>query len=383
MRKIIKTTIFIMTALISFCIPSKRAFADTGYFLSDKLKLSAECSIIMEADSRRVLYASNSHSKRAMASTTKIMTALAVIENCDLDDTVTIPIEAQGVEGSSIYLTAGEKLTVKELLYGLMLQSGNDAAVALAIHCSGSISEFANLMNETAERIGALNSHFVNPNGLPNSDHYTTAYDLALIAAKAMEYDDFREIVSTTKITIRWGDNDYDRVLVNKNKMLMQYEGADGIKTGYTVAAGRCLVASATRNGMTLIAVVLNCSPMYADCTSLLDFGFSNYEMSEIILPDCVYGSMNIEKGFISSIEYKTEHGFSYPLKSDDILETQIHMDCGTLEAPVKQGSRVGYVSVSVNGQVIADIPLVLVESTDRNTLFARFGTLMRHAAGG
>ncbi len=234
MKQVIKKLTICICIALSMVLVRGSASADNSYVLSDKINLTAECSVLIEANSRRILYASNAMSKRAMASTTKIMTALVIIENCNLDDVVTIPREAQGVEGSSIYLSAGEKLTVKQLLYGLMLRSGNDAATALAIHCSGSIEEFARLMNKTAEKLGLENTNFANPSGLPNEKHYTTAYELALIAARAMEYDVFREIVSTKNTTIPWEGHDCDRLLVNKNKMLAQYDGADGIKTGYT-----------------------------------------------------------------------------------------------------------------------------------------------------
>lgn len=377
----------ILTAALFVCsvVFSCPAWADTdvGYYQTDKVKLSAECAVLMEASSRRVLFASNSAAPRAMASTTKIMTALVIIENCALNDVVTIPREAQGVEGSSIYLMAGEKLTVKELLYGLMLRSGNDAATALAIHCSGSISKFAELMNKTAKELGALNSSFTNPSGLPDQYHYTTAYDLALIAARAMEYDVFREIVSTVKTTIPWGGHDTDRLLINKNKMLAQYEGADGIKTGYTIAAGRCLVASATRNGMTLIAVVLNCSPMYADCASILDFGFQNYKMTEVFKPETVMGSIDVEHGFTPSVTYKTLSGFSFPAAQNDTVSVTVRIYSQTAQAPVSKGDVIGFADVYVNGTNAASVPLVLCHSSNRNTLFSRFSSLIRYGFSG
>lgn len=184
-----------------------------------------------------MLYEKNADVQLAMASTTKIMTALVVLENCSLDEVVTVAKEAQGVEGSSIYLSAGEKLTVEQLLLGLMMHSGNDAAVALAIHCGGSVDAFVEMMNQKAADIGADRTNFVNPNGLPAEGHYTTARDLALIAATALKNDDFARIVSTQKAVIPWDGKEWDRVLVNKNKMLSMYDGANGVKTGYTKAA--------------------------------------------------------------------------------------------------------------------------------------------------
>ncbi len=206
--------------------------------------------IVMELNSLRVLHEKNSNEKKYMASTTKILTAITIIENCDLNDVVTITKETIGIEGSSIYLEEGEKLTVKDLLYGLMLRSGNDCAETLAVFCCGSVQSFATLMNNTAQKIGAINSNFVNPHGLHDDNHYTTAYDLALISCYAIKNPIFKEIVSTKKVSIPHTTRGYDRVLINKNKMLNEFDGATGIKTGFTKKAGRCLVSSCFRNGL-------------------------------------------------------------------------------------------------------------------------------------
>lgn len=244
--------------------------------------------IVMEKTSNRILYGSNIHEKKYMASTTKILTALVIIENCNLDEIVTVGAKTVGIEGSSIYLEAGEKLSVKDLLYGLMLRSGNDCAETLAVHCSGSIEKFASLMNETAAKIGATESNFVNPHGLHNDNHYTTAYDLALISCYAIRNATFKEIVSTQKTRIPFSTRNTERVLVNKNKMLKDFEGATGIKTGFTKKAGRCLVSSCERNGMELVSVVLNCGPMFERSETILQNGFNEYEMCNIV------GSENI-----------------------------------------------------------------------------------------
>ena len=202
---------------------------------------------VLEVNSGRLLFARNPEKKLPMASTTKILTAILVIEEDDLDEVVRIPEEAVGVEGSSIYLVAGETMTRKDLLYGLMLRSGNDCAETLAILHSGSIEKFADCMNEKAMQIGAQDSHFMNPHGLPAPQHYTTAKDLAMIAAYALRNDIFSEIVACKSYTIPDGGCGYPRLLQNKNKMLYSYSDADGVKTGYTKEAGRCLVTSATR----------------------------------------------------------------------------------------------------------------------------------------
>lgn len=233
-----------------------------------------EC--VMEVNSRRVLYESHGDLRLPMASTTKILTCITVLESCNaLDETIIIPPEAAGVEGSSVYLKAGEEYTVKDLLYGLMLRSGNDCATALALHCSGSVANFSAKMNETAQKAGALSSNFENPHGLPASEHYTTAHDLSLITAYAMQNQTFREIVATQYYRPRnWK---------NKNKMLTLYQGGIGVKTGYTKEAGRCLVSAAERNGMTLVCVALSCPTTYERSAVLLNDAFDSYEYTRLL----------------------------------------------------------------------------------------------------
>lgn len=232
-------------------------------------------SIVIEADSLRVLSAVGAHVPRPMASTTKILTAITVIRHVDVNRVVTISPEAVGVEGSSIYLQKGERWRVLDLLYGLMLRSGNDAAVQLALTTAGSVEAFAAMMNDTAYLAGAFHSHFVNPHGLHDPRHYTTAYDLALITAYAMRDPLFCQIVSSRSHTYSVGEE--KRVFVNKNKMLSGYPGAIGVKTGYTKVAGRCLVTAAERDGMRLISVVLNEYDMWYRSADLLDSAFARY----------------------------------------------------------------------------------------------------------
>lgn len=234
----------------------------------------AEC--VMEINSRRVLYESNGDTRLPMASTTKIVTAITILEISEnLAKEVIIPKEAEGVEGSSVYLKAGEKYTIEELLYGLMLRSGNDCATALALHTQGTLEAFAAKMNEIAQGAGALCSSFQNPHGLPAKEHYTTARDLSAISCYAMQNPTFRKIVATKYYQPRnWK---------NKNKMLQKYEGGIGIKTGYTKEAGRCLVAAAERNGMTLVCTLLNCPTTYERTSELLDDAFSAYHMTKLL----------------------------------------------------------------------------------------------------
>ncbi len=234
----------------------------------------AEC--VMEINSRRVLYEERGDVRLPMASTTKIVTCITVLEACkNLQAEYTIPQTAVGIEGSSVYLQAGEVYTIEDLLYGLMLRSGNDCATALALYTSDSVARFTVKMNQTAEKAGALDSRFQNPHGLPHDEHYTTARDLSLISAYAMQNPTFQTIVSTKYYEKRhWK---------NKNKMLFQYDGAVGIKTGYTKAAGRCLVTAATRGDMTLVCTVLHSPNMYERTAQLLDDAFEGYSYEKLL----------------------------------------------------------------------------------------------------
>ena len=235
-----------------------------------------KAEIAIELTHGTVLYEKNAEAVLPMASTTKIMTALLICEDCDLSEVITVPDEAVGIEGSSIYLKHGEQLSIKDLLYGLMLRSGNDAACALAIHHSGNVESFVNAMNERAKQIGAQSTHFSNPSGLPDDSHYTTAKDLCLIACCAMKNDIFAEVVGCKNYS-----GDY-KTFVNKNKILNLVEGANGVKTGYTIKAGRCLVSSAKRGDMDVVCVVLNCYDMYERSGKIIDECFENFGVHTI-----------------------------------------------------------------------------------------------------
>ncbi len=237
---------------------------------------SAVSEIIMEQSTQTVLSQSNADQVLPMASTTKIMTAIIIIEDCNLDEVITVDDKAVGVEGSSIYLKKDEEINIIDLLYGLMLRSGNDSAAALAIHHSGSIEKFAEVMCQRAKDYGATNSNFTNPSGLPDDNHYTTARDLCKIACHAMSNETFKKIVGSKSYSGKY------RSYINKNKMLSRYEGANGVKTGYTMKAGRCLVSSAERDGMDVVCVVLNCPDMYERSAKLLDYSFDEYKLFDL-----------------------------------------------------------------------------------------------------
>ncbi len=297
----------------------------------------AEC--VLERTSRRILHATDAERALPMASTTKIVTALVILEDCDLAEEIVIPKQAEGVEGSSVYLKAGERYSVEALLHGLMLRSGNDCAVALALHHSGSVSAFARRMTERAALLGATNSNFVNPHGLPAEGHHTTARDLAILAAYAMENEDFARIVSCTHYApCGWH---------NKNKFLYRYDGATGIKTGYTLQAGRCLVSSAQRAGMELVSVVLNSPQMYERTEELLDRCFSQYQLYEL----CAAGEYE---------GYQIRAAFSYPLTQEEREGVRYHTQL--FEGAQPQGAPVGILKISLENRLLFSQNLYMIK---------------------
>ncbi len=273
-KKIITTVVVSMCAVLCCAFTPVDEVAAT--VRGTEVNSSATSMALVDGDTGKLIYSKNCDVKREPASTTKICTAITVIENHTLlDIPVPIPDKAVGVEGSSLYLQKGEMMTVRDLLYGLMLQSGNDCATALAIIVGGSVDGFVKLMNETAQKAGATNTNFVNPHGLHHEDHYTTARDLCAISYYAMQNDLFREIVSAKRHSTPYHNHDYNRNFPNKNKILFNYDGGNGIKTGYTRHSGRCLVSSATRDGKTYICTVLNCYDMFEECMRLMDMAFA------------------------------------------------------------------------------------------------------------
>lgn len=277
MKRILIVMLATMCMLFSFSGGSVYAETDASEFArGTEISSSATSMALMDGDTGELIFSKNCDAKREPASTTKICTAITVLENCTmLDLPRPIPDKAVGIEGSSLYLQKGEMLSVRDLLYGLMLQSGNDCAVALAVIVGGSEQGFVKMMNETAKRAGAVNTNFMNPHGLHHDEHYTTARDLCGIAYYAMKNPVFREIVATKRHKTPYYGHDYDRNFPNKNKILFNYEGGNGIKTGFTKKSGRCLVSSATRNGKTYICTVLNCYDMFEECMRLMDLAFA------------------------------------------------------------------------------------------------------------
>ena len=314
--------------------------------------LSAQSAILTDATTGRVLYEKRADEQSLIASTTKIMTALVVCEQCNVLDRMKIPKEAVGIEGSSMYLQAGEVLTIQELLYGLMLRSGNDAAAALAIYCGGTVEGFAQLMNDKAHRLGMDNSHFVNPHGLDAPGHYSTARDMAVLAAYAMENPIFARTVSAKTVTAG------GRSLQNHNKLLWQVEGADGVKTGYTRAAGRILVSSAVRQGRRLVAVTINAPNDWQDHKKLLEEGFSRYHLEKLVTKGTCLGTLEIAGGQAGMVSLLAGEDFTYALADQEQPELVIPGP-GFVYAPVVQGQPAGYAYVYLNEKCVGKIPLL------------------------
>ncbi len=321
--------------------------------------LSAQKAVLLDAATGRVLFAKQCESQSLIASTTKIMTALVVCEQCNVLDRVRIPKEAVGVEGSSMYLREGEVLTVQELLYGLMLRSGNDAAVALAIYCGGTVEGFAQLMNDKARALGLENTHFENPHGLDSPAHYSTALDLAKLAAYAMENPIFAKTVSTKSVTCG------ERVLQNHNKLLWRVEGADGVKTGYTKAAGRILVSSAKRNGRRLIAVTINAPQDWADHADLLEKGFADFRMRRLVTAGQILGSVEVAGSQLREVPLVAAEDFDFCLASGESVTLELP-GAGFAYAPVVRGQNAGAAHVCIDGSSVGTVRLVYGETAEQ-----------------
>ncbi len=314
--------------------------------------ISARHAYVLDAVSGRVLFERSANEQSLIASTTKIMTALIVCEQCNVLDRMRIPTEAVGIEGSSMYLREGEILTLQELLYGLMLSSGNDAAVALAIYCGGTVEGFAELMNDKARILGLKGTHFENPNGLDSPGHYSTARDLAVLAAYAMENPIFAKTVSAKSVKIG------ERYLTNHNKLLWRLEGADGVKTGYTQAAGRILVSSARRDGRRLIAVTIDAPDDWNDHVSLLEDGFSRYSVQRIVSAgDCI-DILDVVGGESHKIEVLAAEDLDYALAPEDRPQLVVPGP-GFVYAPAVEGADAGFAYVVIEGNAVEKVPLV------------------------
>ncbi len=325
--------------------------------------ISAQSAILIDAANGSVICEKNAHVRLPMASTTKIMTALVVAENCDLEKTVSVSPDAVGIEGSSIYLYAGERLRAYDLLCAVLLESANDAAAALAIEVGGSVEEFCVLMNKKVAELGLENTHFTNPHGLHDDGHYTSAYDLAIIAAEALKNETVMKIVSTKKITVEPVEGNV-RVLRNHNKMLSMYEGAIGVKTGFTKKSGRCLVSAAERGGLTLVAVTLNAPDDWNDHTTLLDLGFENFESVTLAEEGEIFHMLPIMGGNGIYCPLVAKEDLYVTLGKNSVGEVRTVIESSTRYGilPIHKGDKLGDVSFYIRNEKIASCPLIAAE---------------------
>lgn len=346
MRMVSKLFIFALFVSIIFAhIPQK---------VRASVSVSAQSAILTEEKTGRILFEKNAYTKRRIASITKIMTAILAVESGKMNKYVTVSEQAVHTEGSSIYLKAGEKIQLKDLIYGLMLRSGNDAAVAIAEYVGGSVDGFVYLMNQKAKQLGMLNTHFANPSGLDNQkNHYSTAYDMALLTRYAMNNKTYRQIVGTKVYRAPNPTENWERVWKNKNRLLTMYKYCTGGKTGYTKLAKRTLVTSAEKGDMDLIAVTLNDSNDWNDHIAMYENGFKNYEMTEV-LPK---GTINLAKksGYNGRLYVKSS--YIYPATTKEMNEFRVNYKLIQHTSNQKSGV-VGNAAVYLAGNLIKEVPI-------------------------
>lgn len=326
-------------------------------FSEEPISVSAKGAALYSPDTKSFLYEKNGDVRSPMASTTKIMTALVAAEAGDLTERIRIPKEAVGIEGSSLYLREGESFTLEELLYGLMLRSANDAATAIALTVSGSISAFAEKMNEKAASLGLTDTNFENPHGLDSENHYTTAKDLARLGAAAIENETVRTIASTYKKII--GEGESARLIVNHNKLLRSYDGAIGLKTGFTKKCGRCLVGAAEREGVTLVSATLSAPDDWADHREMLDYGFSMLRSYIHLAPEESTHDISVLGGKSSTVQVTNTEGFSL-VERAGLAEVTMRVCLNPyVTAPIRKGEVLGQLLFIRDGAVLGTLPLL------------------------
>ena len=316
--------------------------------------VSAASAVLMDGETGRILYANNENEPRAIASITKLMTALVAAEwaQGDLSRTVTIRQEWTGIEGTSLYLRAGEKLTLETLLYGLLLHSGNDAAVALAASCAGDVETFVGWMNQRAQDLGMTNTHFSDPNGLGDENHYSTALDMARLGAACLQNPTVAKITATRSITLE------GRSFTNHNKLLWLYPGCTGMKTGYTRQAGRTLVSSAEKEGQTLVCVTLNDRNDWTDHQALLDYGFETFPRQVLAEEGEIFLQVPVEGSLLRQVPAVARGEVAWPLREGETVRTEIDLPAA-VQAPVTQGEIAGTVTFYVGDRKVGETYLV------------------------
>ena len=384
--------LFILIFLFSFDI----SFASE----ENSLNLNARSCIVLDRNSKKIIFGKNEYNRVKMASTTKIMTATVIIENCDLSQTVTVSKKAAGTGGSRLGLKTGDKITIRDLLYGLLLCSGNDTAIALAETAAGSVQEFSNMMNNKAKELGLNNSHFESPHGLDSDNHYTTAYELALLADYALQNSTFRNIVGTKNYTITI--NGYPQNITNTNELLGSLDGVYGVKTGFTNGANRCLVTSCKRGEMDIICVVLGCDTKNfrtQDSIKLINYTFENFEYLDIKnLIDRKFENyknnntnpFEINKGVSNDLEircFSTEPSI-IPIKKDEKNSIKVDFELKkSLEAPINTNLKVGSFRVYSDNRTILEGDILTTNSIDKKkpsyyftSIFKNFSSILNNS---
>ena len=367
MRNILYKVFFVLLLSVGFgfgfAISAISAFA---------LECGAKGAVLIDAETGQILWEQNSHTHLPPASTTKVLTALLALEHGFLTDIYTVPEDFVNDGEASIWLEPGERQSLENLMYAMLLRSANDSAQIIAIGIAGSQEKFVAMMNEKAEALGLTDSHFVTPNGLHHDDHYTSAYDLAMITREAVKYPLFNQIVVTNRWQLPWADNDYDRVVYNRNQLLDIYEYADGVKNGYTTEAGNCLVSSATKDGMRLIAVVLNCPNMYEESKNIFEYGFATYERQEVAMSGAEYDKILVTKGKKKEISVIIGGDAYLPVekgkRADIVTSAELP---ASLTAPVQKGDVIGQLTYEnkTDGARIT-VPLLAGENVLKHTFW-------------
>lgn len=346
-------------------------FSNSYIFATDEIKLKSRAAILMDQTTKRVLFGKNERDRVKIASTTKILTAIVAVENKDLDSVAIISKKAATTGGSTIGLKSGSEVTLRALLYGLLLKSGNDCAVAIAEHIGGSVETFVEMMNKKAYEIGAKDTHFTNPHGLDTEDNYSTAYDLALITCYAKQIEIINKMLGTESITINFGNT--PKYLANTNRLLFTYEYCDGGKTGFTNIANRCLVATAKKEDLKIVAVILGAETTdirFNEGKTLLKYGIENYKMTDVSDKVNWYIDIPVYKGNIYSYVKKFIIDKTFPLKEGEVEEIYISQNIvPNLYAPVEKGRYIGKIELYIKEECLYSKDIYLEEKIKKNTI--------------